>query len=437
MEKGLLIFVPEVTPRISYIFDLFFNSLIPVEYKLTTSTEEYAAYNGPRFNYSGKKFDNDKLYVSPVGLLSDKRIKQQDIHVSEWQGVKIFYQVENSNLPFDVFAASFYLVSRYEEYLSASYDEHRRFKVTESLAFKNGFLDIPIVNAWAEELKKILLSEYPELKIEERKYSFVSTIDIDVAYAHLGRKAGVTVGSSLKLLSKFNLGGIAHKMAVLSGMKKDEYDTYQYQEDIFKNNKITPIYFFLAGNRSTFDKNIATDSKVFKALIKRMSSVGEVGIHPSYQSASNSTLVKKEVNRVEKNLNKKITKSRQHYLRIRLPETYRCLAELGITDDYSLAYAAAPGFRAGICTPFYFYDLLAEQVLPVKVHSTVVMDGTFNEYLNTTPEEAIGTIKKLILQVKKYKGEFVGIWHNHSLNEEKEWKGWRRVFEVMIEEGKA
>jgi hypothetical protein len=142
-----------------------------------------------------------------------------------------------------------------------------------------------------------------------------------------------------------------------------------------------------------------------------------------------------EIANVEQNIPKKITCSRQHFLKISLPETYRCLAKLGITDDYSMTYAGAAGFRASICTPFLFYDLKAENTLPVKVHSCAVMDGTLNEYLQLSIPDAIEISRELIDKVKKCGGEFIAIWHNHSISEQGHWKGWRVVFESMLESG--
>ena len=433
MEPVLLIYTPELTPRITYTFSLFFESLIQGSYKVTKDIQEYKAYAGPKLNYSSQPVENDKLFFRSYGLLTQTGIKPQDITVTEWQGLKIFYQVKDASLPFDIFSASFFLVGRYEEYLSYEPDEHKRFKSGDSLAFKNRFLDQPIVNLWAAELKRLLIKEYPQLVLKENTYKFVPTIDIDVAYAHLGRKLGVTIGSYFKLLSRFNIGAMFNKTFVLLGLRKDEYDTYQCQEEMFKRYNVRPIYFFLAGMRAAYDKNIATDSKRFSELIKRLSSFADIGVHPSYHSASNPGIVGEEIKRVGKNLNGAVAKSRQHFLKIVLPDTYTCLSQVNITDDYSMAYADAPGFRAGVCTPFLFYDLKAEKTLPVTLHSTVAMEGTFNEYLHLSPDEAISTIQKLILQVKKCNGEFVSIWHNHSLNEEEHWKGWRRVFEAMME----
>jgi hypothetical protein len=434
MEETLLIFVPQINPRITYTFSLFFNSLINAPYRLTINNEEYKTHTGPKFCYADKPVDSG-LFLSSSKLLFETGINEQAIEVFEWNGLARFFKTAAGALPFDIFAASFYLVTRYEEYLTTECDNHNRYKFEDSLACKHKFIHKPLVNLWAAELKKIILEKYPSLLIKESSYKFVPTIDIDVAYAHLGRTLGVTIGSALMALAKLKLGFVIDKKLTLLRLKKDAYDTYDYQEAVFKKHNTRPIYFFLAGNRAQYDKNISTDSKVFARLVKRVEKIADVGIHPSYQSKSKPEIVGQEIKRVEKNLESKITKSRQHFIRISLPETYQCLAKLNITDDYSLTYASQVGFRASICTPFYFYDLQKEETLPVKIHPTIIMEGSLMEYMQLNLDDAITLTLQLIAEVKNCNGEFICIWHNHSLNNKGPKKGWRRLFETMIEKG--
>jgi hypothetical protein len=431
--SGLLIYTPNVTPRINYIFQLFFDSLIRTPFTITSDEVAFKAFNGPKLNYSPTLFLNDKLHIYPYGLLAESGIKTQSVGVTEWNKIKIFFRTEQGNMPFDIFSASFYLVSRYEEYFSYRPDEHVRFHHTDSLAFKCNFLDEPLVNMWAEELKKIILSRYPSVIFSENKYSFVPTVDIDIAFAHLGRGIAHAIGSYLKAISKFQFKTALEKKLVLLHLKKDPYDTFDYQEKLFTQYKLRPIYFILAGKRGDHDRNIPPDAKRFKELVKKLSYYGEIGIHPSFQSESNPEIVAKEIENVERNISRKITKSRQHFLRMSLPETFRCNAKLGITDDYTMTFAGVNGFRASICTPFLFYDLKAETVLPVMVHPSIVMDGTLNSYLHQSVLDSIVIAKELLSKVKMYKGEFIVIWHNDNLSEKGNWKGWRVFFESILQ----
>src|ERR1700722_20041380 len=106
MEPVLLVFIPELTPRIEYTFSLFFESLITTPYKLTKDIAEYKTYSGPKLNYSAQQIEKDKLFFQSHGLLTETGIVLQEITVSEWNGLKIFYKVKESVLPFDIFAAS-------------------------------------------------------------------------------------------------------------------------------------------------------------------------------------------------------------------------------------------------------------------------------------------------------------------------------------------
>src|SRR5690606_16885198 len=128
-----------------------------------------------------------------------------------------------------------------------------------------------------------------------------------------------------------------------------------------------------------------------------------------------------------------VTKSRQHFLKLSFPETYRNLIDLEITDDYSMGFAAESGFRAGICTPFRFYDLELETETPLIVHPFAFMDGTYIYYKKMRAEDAWNEISQYIEVYKKYGGEFTPIWHNRIFSErEPEWKGWNHVFEEMV-----
>ncbi|MEJ2595164.1 MAG: polysaccharide deacetylase family protein [bacterium] len=184
---------------------------------------------------------------------------------------------------------------------------------------------------------------------------------------------------------------------------------------------------------SRFDKNVNIRNKHFKFLVKRLADYATLGIHPSYYSIENPNYLSFETGKLSEVLNQDVSRSRQQFLRLMLPDTYRNLLENDITDDYTMGYAALPGFRAGICSTYSFYDLDREEETKLRIHPFAVMDGTLKDYLNLTPDEAIDQIKRLIFEVKKVNGTFISLWHNESLSDLKRWKGWRRVYEELLE----
>ena len=158
------------------------------------------------------------------------------------------------------------------------------------------------------------------------------------------------------------------------GLQKDPFDTYDLQFELQKKYKLKPIYFILFAEYGFNDKNIPVENRVFQTLIKSLADYAEVGIHPSFNSNFSAKKLKDEIARLSKVLNREVTKSRQHFLKLQLPYTYRNLINLDITDDYTMGFAAQPGFRAGICSSFYFYDLDMDSETKLRVHP-FTLDG--------------------------------------------------------------
>jgi hypothetical protein len=433
----LLIYTPFSTSRIKYIFRLIFDNILKTEYQICNDVEEYKAHNGYKINYSKNDIEPNEIHIFPVNLLFETKIREQEIHVSDWNDTKIFFQTESANvsMPFDLFAGCFYLVTRYEEYLPHMRDKHNRFKPTESLAFQNNFLQKPLINDWLQIFNKIITDKFPDIKIKTRDYKYILTFDIDIAFAHKYKGFLRTFISYLKLIKNLQFKEIMIRTKTLLGLAKDPYDNYEYMTDIQQKYHLQAVYFILLGDFGKYDKNLSHLNYKFQSLIKHISDYSEVGIHSSYASNTNSELILKEIERLKSIINKEIKKNRQHFLMLYLPNTYRNLLEVEITDDYTMGYASEPGFRASICTPFLFYNLNMEYETNITVHPFAYMEGTFAEYKKMKPFEAQDIIFQLIDEVKKVNGDFISLWHNHSLCEEGEWKGWKKVFEETVNYG--
>ncbi|MBA3705253.1 MAG: hypothetical protein H0W84_04960 [Bacteroidetes bacterium] len=428
----LIIYTHKITHRNKYIFNLIFKDILGIDFELTDDDDEFKKYQNAKLSYTNNPLGDELFFISR-NLLFETGITEQNISVFDFNAHKVFYATGKASvLPYDVFAASFYLVSRYEEYLPHIRDEHDRFDAKDSLAFINGFLQKPVVNIWAKWIKEAIQKRYPQLIFPEKKYEFVSTIDIDNAYAYREKGFTRSVGGYLKAISKFDVAEIAERTRVLFGLQKDPYDTYDFQLDILKKYKFKSIYFFLLGDYGVNDKNLPVESKKFQSLIKMLGDYTEVGIHPSYGSNKSSEQLKKEVECLSKILHREITTSRQHFLKLSLPETYRNLIDLDITDDYTMGFASQIGFRASICTPFNFYDLDNELETKLKVHPFAIMEGTLKYYMKVPAEDAIQKIKPLIDETKAVNGTFISLWHNDTLNNQKLWLGWQSVYEEMV-----
>jgi len=434
-DSTLLIYSPLITPRVEYSFELIFKTILGIELNFTSSSEEFVQSTLPKINYSTTNLSSG-LFLKSQSLLFEKTISTFGIEDVDYCEMQLFFPTsKDSFLPFDPFAAAFYIITRYEEYLSESTDEHERFTDSENILVHHGLHQKPIVDIMAYWVADQISRQYPGFKFHNRTFQFITSIDIDNAWAFKNKNPLISFGAILKAIFHSNWDELKQRMIVFVGLQKDPYDTYKYILETYKGLLHHILFFILIGNRDRFDKNISFKNKRFRQLIASLSSVCEVGIHPSYASNSKPWLFETEKQRLEDIMLKPVTKSRQHFLKLKLPHTYQQLLKLGISEDYTMGFASLVGFRAGTCTPFYFFDLSRNRRTKLLILPFQTMDVTLRNYLKLEPAEAWKVIEELMLEVKKVNGTFISLWHNESLKDSGHWLGWRKVFEQILETG--
>jgi hypothetical protein len=430
----VLVYTHKISPRLTYIFKHIFIRILNSPVSFTTKIEEFVAFNGIKLNYSKIPLGNE-FFVRSFDLLFEQGINDIELTISEWdEGVPCFFTAgKKSSIPYDIFAASFYLMSRYEEYLPHVKDEHERFSAEESLAFENGFLKKPLVDIWAFKFLEALKEQFPEKVFEKRKFAYISTFDINQAYIYRVKGLVRSVGGFLSDFFTFRLSEFFDRILVLLTLKKDPYDTYDEIVRLKKVYNFPTVFFFLIANVSTYDNNVSITKNKYRLLIKSMSDYVKVGLNLSYFTMTKEDLMKKELKKMESIINTPVSKSKQHLLRIHLPETYQKLIELEVEEDYTMGYSNYIGFRASTCTPFYFYDLDFEIQTPLKVFPFAVNDYTLNRDMNLSPKQAVLKIKELLTEVKKVNGTFVTLFHNEMLSDYGVWKGWKGVYGDVLD----
>ena len=428
----LLVYTHKITPRLSYIFKHFFVRILQIPVSFTTRVDEFVAHNGPKITYAKQPLASE-FFIRSHDLLFEQGINDIDISILKWDNTPCFFPAgEASSIPFDVFAASFYLISRYEEYLPHVQDYHERFPSEESIAFKNGFLEQPVIDIWAFKFLTLLKEKFPKYDYKERNFEMISTIDVDTAYAYKHKGIVRTIGGFLKDMVSFRFINLWNRSLTILNFKKDPFNTFSEIISIKKEYNVKTLFFFLLGDYTTFDKNISAENAKFQSLIKSVGDYAKIGMHPSYFSYKNLEKIKKEKLRLEHITNTPILFSRQHFLRLSIPETYQYLIDLDIQEDYTMGYAKHVGFRASTCSPFYFYDLDFEIQTPLKIIPFALMDVTLRDRMGLTNEESLAKILELKEAVKSVNGTFVSLFHNETLSETIGWQGWKEIYKKMI-----
>ena len=428
----VLVYTQRHTPRVDYAVRFVFEDILGVRVRITSSYSEAKVYSGVLISYCRLKV-KEGVHIVPHNLMIEDSIVRQKIELFKWEDLTAFFKTsKDADIPFDLFATTFFLISRYEEYLLFNPDKHNRFPSDESIAVQGDFLEEPLVDLWAYKLASKIKEKFPSFEINPRKFNFIPTIDIDNAYAYLHKGINRAILGTLKSLLTFNFRDVVDRMKVYLNIKKDPFDIYDNTFSVLKEWPNT-IWFALVGQFSRYDRNTPIQNYEFQNLLHKIGDRFKVGIHPSYRSGTSTDRVKAEITDISRVLNTKVTISRQHYLRIFMPTTYIHLSMLGIQEDYSMGYSDRVGFRASTCTPFYFYNLKEEKVIDLKIIPFQTMDFTLYEELNLTPLEALERIMGLVEKVHAVNGTFVSIWHNEYLSGVEPWKGWDLLMPLVLE----
>lgn len=430
----LSVFCAQHLPRLQYILDFIGNELFDEPIQIVTDKDQFIQLANPKINYSDLHFGSDTFVIKPAGLLAETGTRAGVPDTIVFDQSKAIYPT-GGDFPFDIFAASFYLLSRYEEYQPHQKDEYGRYSHTNSIAFREGFLNQPVVNIWLDAFRSILAHRFPELVFRRRQFVCNITYDIDIAYSYLHKSFLRTIAGFARSVLAGNWREFSDRWNVLRGRSQDPFDCFEWLDALHLYCRIRPYYFFLVAKKQIgYDKNIPTSKKPFRDLIEYYASKYEAGIHPSWQSGDHPNLLKEELEWLEVVADKPISVSRQHYIRIDTPGTFRRLIDAGIKNDFSMGYGSVNGFRASVCSAYKWYDLERENSTALVIHPFCFMDANSLYEQRQTPQQTYLELTGYYNTVKRLNGTFTGIWHNHMLGYAPPFEGWRQMFELFMRE---
>ena len=427
----LLIYTPDITERVKYTFALFFNQLIKLNYLITNSEDEFAQYQGNKISYAPEHKFESALYFKSTAILFETSIAEYHPN-----GIKVqidsreligFFEVDKSPLSFDVFASAFYLVSRYEEYITGKHDHLGRFKDEFSIASHQLFLDKPMVNYYAIVLRNILQKHFPDLKFEEPTFSVLNTVDVDMAwkYKHKGFFRNFFGFVRDALNRRFDL--LRERFGILFLGKEDPFQSFDYLIAQSNSNQIPICFFWLLGSYAELDKNTDRENRYFKSLMKRIDTKADSGIHFSYKGHHERKSFDEELYSLKNTLGRKVTKNRYHFLKFDISKSFYKLIDLGIKEEYSLGYSAHSSFRASIASPFYWFDLTLNQQTDLQIRPLIFMDATIRYHKPMSDQKVMLHIDTLLQRTAEVNGQFIVLWHNDIFDDKK--NDWKMIFE--------
>lgn len=432
-EPKIIVFNPKITNRLKYTCDFIFKQSLKVNYILTENETEFIQSNLPKVNYSDKIIDG-AANILPFGILHQTDYKKIKIeHVKSNESIHFFHSPDRE-FEYDIFTSVFYFISRYEEWLPYFGDKHGRFEPRGSVFYFISIYKKPVVDFWILEFKNYLLKLFPDLKFPEKKFRYLSTIDVDNVYAYKAKPFSRAAGANFKDFINLNFENIQKRMQTRLFGKPDPFDGYDLQMELSKKYNIPLIYFFLYRNNTKYDRTIDPNHPEFKKLLKKIrnNSDASIGIHPSYLSSNEPALFAQETDLLRKNSGGEVSFSRQHYLRFDVRRTPQDLINAGIKYDFSMGYAVDIGFRAGTSMPFYYFDLDKNEVTGLMTVPFAIMDGAYYTYLRVKPKDSEAATEELINDVKSVNGLFVSVFHDRTFSQVM-FPGWKAVYTRLQE----
>jgi hypothetical protein len=420
--------VNEVTPRWVYTLDFIFK-VRGLSYQITEDLELFNKSVRPKINCS-KHESNATERLVPAKILGEYSVRKVAISKGDFEGAETLILDSQTCL----LGSVFYVLSRYEEYIIKERDIHGRFFGQNSCLFEYDWIQTPICDKWAVVFINYISEKLNTSQVMTVKpCRLIPTFDIDNSFAYKYKTGYRKWMSCAKDVFKLNFPRLKERLRVQSGKQKDPYDTFDYICSLNERGFAVKV-FWLLGDFGPFDRNLSNDVTEQQDVIREMAQHVQLGIHPSYQSNIREFKVKQEWQRLQTIVGdiQKIRTSRQHFLKLNLPNTYLNLLKYGLNEDFSMGFADIPGFRIGTAHKVYWYDLHNDKISGLRIRPLIYMDGTLNEYLKLSPAAAKEVIYDLFMEVKKYGGDFIFLWHNETIGENRHWKGWSEVLEYTL-----
>jgi hypothetical protein len=414
-----------------YIIDTIFNDFLGISYQIEYHKKDDTVVvleNGNKLNITDAFFsmiDESDGYLKmkhlpvKIEICRDSRFSEKSLVVLYGSG-EITVRTGEIDCGIDLIASSFFMLTRWEEYVYPARDEHDRFPGVESTAFKNNFLNRPIVNEYLELLRNMLNYLGYKGSRRTRQFKIFPTHDVDnVRYwKNPGQLVKILGGDLLRRKNvQLAYNHAAEYFRVKTGKQKDPYDTFDSLMDLSDQAGLQSHFFFIAGGTTRYDRRYPVKSGTVKEIIRRIHQRGHgIGIHPSYNTHENPVLLEQELKRLQEVSPGKITGGRQHYLRFKTPWTWQIWADVHLEWDSTMAYPDLLGFRCGTCFDFTPFNVLTRKKIKIREYPLIVSDTAFKNCSPGRMPEFMPELKALKECCQKYNGNFVILWHNSNVN---------------------
>ncbi len=330
----------------------------------------------------------------------------------------------------DLVASVFFLLSRYEEAVDgAARDDRDRSPAGASVLGRTGWLEWPVLDMYLTAFRGLIERAWSGLALEAGGpgRAIVShDVDHPSSRAHWrGTHAlRVVAGDAIHRRDpRLALRRAASFLPTPSGVGPlDPYTVFDFLMTASEARGVKSTFFFLTRETEVPDgSRYRIDRPWARRLIAEIGRRGHhIGLHGSYNSFDDVERLRAEwalLERAGADLPPGVLRRaiRQHFLRFRAGDTWRLQAEAGLTEDESLGFADAVGYRAGTARSFPAWDIVAGAPLALRVRPLHVMDVTLLQRMSTALPDRLATVADMARRTRRHGGDLSLLWHNSSL----------------------
>ncbi len=299
---------------------------------------------------------------------------------------------------------------------------------------REGFLDRPLANEYAELLWWALERLWPDLRRRLRSFRLLPTHDVDWPWYSRGVLTESLREAARDVLRGRGLAAARLRSALAvrrRGRESDPCNTFDFLMDESESRGLRSAFYFMTGQtHRVHDPGCPIDDPWLGDVLRRIDERGhEVGLHPSYGTFLDEAELRRELDRLRDATGRQPLGGRQHFLRFAVPETWRSWDAAGLSYDSTLGFAAAPGFRCGTCYEYPVFDLQERRALDLVERPLIAMEASLLDHQGLSPEAAAEEMRRLREICKSFDGDFVFLWHNNRLSEERERAAYRAVLD--------
>lgn len=331
----------------------------------------------------------------------------------------------------DIIGSIFFMLSRWEEYLPQEYDRFGRIIPSNNMAVKLGFSRRPVVDEWRVFIWDLLEKLDPSVKRPPAEgYRLNPTHDVDILYFP------TDVLNMLGDVKNTRNPAAPIKRFIHKIKGTNPYNTFDFLMDMSERRNVPSVFYFMADGKSKLDNKYRSNDPFLKELVAKVRKRGHcMGLHPGFSTFNDVEEFIRQKEYVEDYTGQKITHNRQHYLRLRLPETLNVWEKAGIENDSSLGFTDGVGYRCGTGGSFPLFHVTERRTTNVVETPLTFMEVALRNYadLPKSRSESLAALRLFKAYSKKYQTPFTFLFHNSSFDDIR-WPGWQKLYHNFLSE---